>query len=128
MALRATVTGHIADPTLRWTAKQQAVLELRVNATAAEKDRNTGQWSDVGEQLWVSATFWDEEAQSLEGALNKGDRVTVTGTLVIESYKRRDGGTGQSYVLRYPRFMGVIPPRRPQRQDAGSYTPSAAPF
>ncbi len=127
MALKAVATGLIAEPTLRWTAKQQAVLELRINATHAEKDRSTGAWSDYGDPLWVSATFWEEEAQTLEGALNKGDRVTVEGTLIIESFRRRDGGEGHKYVLRYPRFLGVVPSRR---RSAPSGPPPAmgAPF
>lgn len=112
MALKAVVTGIIAEPTLRWTPKQQAVLELRVNATAVERDRNTGQWSDIGDQLWVGATFWEEEAKTLASNLNKGDRVSVEGTLVLESFKRREGGMGFSYTLRYPRFLGVIPSRK----------------
>lgn len=123
MALRATVTGLIAEPTLRWTPKQQAVLDLSINATAVEKDRNTGQWSDVGESLWVRATFWEDEAQALDAALKKGDRVTVEGTLVIEGFTRRDGSPGQSYTLRYPRFLGVIPPRRQAAQ-----APPSTPF
>lgn len=121
MALKAVVTGLIAEPTLRWTPKQQAVLDLSVNATAVEKDRNTGQWQDVGESLWVRATFWEEEAQALDGALKKGDRVTVEGTLIIEAFTRRDGTPGQTYRLRYPRFLGVIPPRRgPSQPQSGT--------
>lgn len=112
MSFRGHVTGAIANPVLRWTGQQRAVLELRIHSTAAARDRETRQWQDVGDPLWLSATFWDDEAQRLADALSQGDRVSVEGTLVLESYQRRDGGTGVSHVLRNPRFLGVIPSRR----------------
>lgn len=128
MALRAVVTGAIADPVLRWTPQQKAVVEMRVNATASNRDKATGKWSDVGAPLWVSATFWDDEAKHLSEVLHKGDRVTIEGTLVVETYHRRDGGEGIRYILRFPRFLGVIPSRRPDPVDGGTHagTPAAA--
>lgn len=119
MSLRATVTGKIANPVLRWTGKQQAVLEIRIHATASMRDKDTGQWKDVGDPLWVSATFWDQEAEHLSGALNQGDRVSVEGTLVLESYQRRDGQTGMNHSIRSPRFLGVYP-RRGDSMPGGS--------
>lgn len=127
MSLRALVTGRIADPVLRWTAKQQPVLELRIHATAAQRDRETGQWSDVGEPLWISATFWEAEAQSLADLLGQGDRVTVEGTLVLESFQRRDGQSGVSHILKSPRFLGVTPKRRDDSPSANT-EPAASPF
>ena len=111
MPLKAVVTGPIAEPVLRWTPKQQAVLDLRINATLSNRDKQTGRWEDVGEPLWVSATFWDQEAHQFADTLGKGDRVSVEGTLVFETYQRRDGGAGVRFIIRYPRFLGVIPRR-----------------
>ncbi|WP_099332707.1 single-stranded DNA-binding protein [Actinomyces minihominis] len=121
MALRALTTGVIADPVLRWTPQQKAVLDLRLNATASARDKVTNQWSDLGSPLWVGATFWDEEAKHLADVLHKGDRVTVEGTLVVETFQRRDGTEGHKYVLRFPRFLGVVPARRNLAEDAGAY-------
>ena len=118
MSFRGHVTGAIANPVLRWTGQQRAVLEVRIHATAAAKDRESGQWQDVGDPLWISASFWDQEAQTLADLLGQGDRVTVEGTLVLESYQRRDGSPGVSYSLRSPRFLGVIPSRRSQQERA----------
>lgn len=112
MSLRAQVTGPIANPVLRWTGQQRPVLEVRLNATASIRDKNTGEWGDIGDPLWVSATFWDREAEHLAELLGQGDRVTVEGTLVIESFQRRDGAAGVSHSLRLPRFLGVIPRNR----------------
>lgn len=121
MALRALTTGAIAEPVLRWTPQQKPVLDLRINATASARDKTSGQWSEIGSPLWVSATFWDDEAKHLSEVLGKGDRVTVEGNLVVESFERRDGTAGQKYVLRFPRFLGLVPSRRSSVEDAGAY-------
>ena len=118
MSFRGHVSGAIANPVLRWTGQQRAVLELRIHGTAAAKDRETGQWRDVGDPLWISATFWDQEAQNLADSLGQGDRVTVEGTLVLESFQRRDGTAGIAHSLRSPRFLGVIPSRRGAEERA----------
>lgn len=130
MAAKALVTGAIANPELRHTQQGKAVLELRINGTASERDRQTNQWADLGEPLWVSATFWEEEAERLAAALTKGDRVSVEGTLVIESYQRRDGSGGTKHVLRFPRFLGVIPRKNtgPSQAQATYTQPSADPW
>lgn len=121
MALRATATGAIAEPVLRWTPQQKAVIDLRLNATASARDKNTGEWADIGAPLWVGATFWDEEAKHLADILKKGDRVTIEGTLVVETFQRRDGTSGHKHTLRFPRFLGVVPARRNIAEDAGAY-------
>ncbi len=123
MAIRAQVTGTIAEPVPRFTPKQQAVLELRINATPRERNKSTGQWEDVGSQIWIGATFWERDAQVLGEALNKGDRVTVEGTLVQETYQRRDGATATSLSLRWPRFLGTIPSRRSAGPDQSAPEP-----
>ncbi len=118
MALRAQITGAITEPVLRFTPRQQAVLDFRINATAVVRNKSTGQWEDVGAPLWVSVAFWEHDAQTLKDVLGKGDRVTVEGTLIQETYQRRDGGEGSSLSLRWPKFLGVVPSRRKSPQAA----------
>ena len=137
MSARIVVTGTIAKPGLRWTAQQRPVLDLRICATARSRSKTTGEWDDVGAPLWLNAAFWDDEAQSLADHLSQGDRVSVEGTLVVETYKRRDGGEGTRMEIRSPRFLGVIPRRKRDesgRQTGGQFgdqtlpTPEVAPF
>ncbi|MFZ1383071.1 MAG: single-stranded DNA-binding protein [Scrofimicrobium sp.] len=118
MALRAQITGAITEPVLRWTPKQQPVLDFRINATPSVRNKSTGQWEDVGSPFWVGVAFWEHEAQILNEVLGKGDRVTVEGTLVQETYQKRDGSEGSSLSLRFPKMLGVIPSRR--RTESGS--------
>ena len=135
MALKAQITGFIADPQSRKTADFRDVLQLRINATLSTRDRETGEWSDVGEPLWVGASFWDQQAVELAELLNRGDRVTVEGSLTVRSYQRKDGTTGIDHELHFPRFLGVIPSRRndssgsdPANSGAYSAESGGAPF
>ena len=108
MALTAQAVGHIAEPDLKFTNSGKAVLELRINVTARRKDRQTGEWADDGAPNWVGATFWESEAERLAEILHKGDKVTVIGTLVKETYQKRDGGDGVKDVLRFPTLLDVV--------------------
>lgn len=133
MSVKALVTGPIASPVLRWTGQQRPVLEVRIHATAAARDKSSGEWRDVGSPLWVSATFWDADAERFAEVLGQGDRVTVEGTLVVETYQRRDGTVGTSHSLRMPRFLGVIPSRRRNAENVADgstagYGADTAPF
>ena len=112
MSTKITVTGNVGqEPELRYTPQNKAVLEVSVNGTRSQKDKQTGQWSDDGGQLWVRASFWERDAEHLASFLHKGDKVTISGDLVVEEYTTRDGTPGSKLVVRYPKFEGVIPKR-----------------
>ncbi len=124
MALRAQITGLISTPELRWTPQQKAVLELRINATASTFNESARQWEDVGAPLWVNVSFWDNHAQQYNEFLNKGDRITVEGTLVRENFTKRDGSEGFNLLLRSPKLLGVIP-RRGSSASADASRPAS---
>lgn len=110
MSTQITITGNIGnDPELRSTNSGKQLLELSVNGTRRAKDRNTNDWADDGGQLWVRATFWERDAEELVGVVRKGDKVTISGDLVVEEYQKKDGTLGQQLLIRFPRFKGVIP-------------------
>lgn len=125
MSMSTITEGRIAEPQLRFTPQQRAVLELRICATCRRKDKTSGEWSDDGEPLWVSATFWDRDADRLADTLHKGDMVTVTGDLVIESYQGQDGVTREKHVIRFPRFKGVILKKGQTGTQAGTGSPNS---
>ena len=115
MSAKVTVTGNLGqDPQIRYTPSQKAVLDLSIAATHRAKNKQTDQWEDKGEPLWLRASFWGDQAETLAASLVKGDKVTVEGTLVIEKYSGRNGD-GLAYVLDFPRFLGVIPKAGPRQ-------------
>ena len=133
MSTKITVTGNVGqEPELRFTQQGKAVLEVSVNGTRSQKDKTTGQWSDDGGQLWVRASFWERDAEHLASFLHKGDKVTISGDLVVEEYTTRDGSQGSKLVVRYPKFEGVIPKRNAkpiQQANTASFgTPANDPW
>lgn len=110
MGNKIEITGSITEPEMRFTPQNQRVLEFRLNAAESVKDKHSGQWSEVGSPLWVSVSLWEQDAERYEG-LQKGDRVTVEGALVVETYSKKDQTEGLRYKLRFPRMKGIIPKR-----------------
>lgn len=109
MPAHATITGNLGqDPDTRFTPTGKQVTTLRICATATHKNPNTNQWEDDGAPLWITADFWGDNHQHIT-TLRKGQRVTVEGTLTRREYQRKDGTTGETLTLRFPRFLGLIP-------------------
>ena len=133
MSMETTTTGNIAEPTLRYTQAGKAVLELRIGATRRAFNKQTNEWDDDGSPLWVSASFWEQEAEHLAEILSKGAKVSVAGTVIREEYETAQGH-GEKLVIRFPRFLGIVPKRQntaqasqdrfsgPQTQNAGTYS------
>lgn len=118
MACDITVEGRLgADPEVKYTQAGKQVTELRIAATASHKGQN-GQWEDDGDPLWVTAPFWGEQHGHLADTLKKGDRVTVTGTLIQRGWVGNDGQRRTSLELKFPRFRGVIPRHEGQQQSS----------
>ena len=116
MACDITVEGNLgSDPEVKYTQSGDQVTELRIACTSSKKNQQ-GQWEDVGDPLWVTASFWGEQHGHLADTLKKGDKVTVTGILVQRGWDGQDGTRKTSLEVRYPRFRGVIPRRNNQRQ------------
>lgn len=136
MSAETTATGNLGqDPAIRYTPSGKQVLELRIACTASKKNQG-GQWEDDGDPLWVTAAFWGEGYEHLADQLHKGDKVSVSGTLVQRGWQGNDGQTRTSLELRFPRFLGVVPKRQqggyqaaPQGGQAGDpWATGDAPF
>jgi single-strand DNA-binding protein len=114
MPCDVTVEGNLgSDPEVKFLQSGEQVTELRIAATAGKKNQQ-GRWEDVGDPLWITASFWGEQNSHLADTLKKGDKVTVTGVLVQRGWEGQDGVRKTSLEVRYPRFKGVIPRRQQQ--------------
>ena len=133
MSMETITTGNIAEPTLRYTQAGKAVLELRIGATRRAFNKQTNEWDDDGSPLWVSASFWEQDAEYLADILSKGAKVSVAGTVIREEYETNQG-RGEKLVIRLPRFLGIVPKPQntsqasqdrfsgPQTQNTGAYS------
>lgn len=108
MAAEITVTGTLTrDPELRYAQSGTPMLKLALAATRRTQDRNTKQWEDDGDPLYIDVTFFGERENYLGDILGKGDQVSVTGALVRRNWKVADK-SGVSLEVRFPKLLGYI--------------------
>lgn len=116
MSATITVTGHLgADPDIRFTQSGSQVITLHIGATATHRDKTTNEWVQDGDPLWIDAPFWGDQHNHLADTLHKGDKVTVTGTLIRRDYTTQDGRQGTALELKFPTFLGKIDRQRPNQ-------------
>ena len=129
MSAHIYVVGNLGNqPEARFTQSGNATLTFSVGCTPRRKDKDSGQWDDDGAPLWITITLWGEEAERWAEVLNKGDRISVNGTLKRRTYDRRDGGQGEALELVGARDLAVIQradsqPAAPSRDSSQKWTP-----
>ena len=86
-----TVIGNVAQtPTLRTTAAGVSVAGFRIAATPRCKHRETDEWID-GETLWFGVSAWRQLGEHCASSISKGDRVVVTGRLLLRTWVDAEG-------------------------------------
>ena len=87
-----TISGNLtADPELRYTQNGVPVAGFTVAHTPRRLDRETNEWHDAGETLFLRVTVWREQAEYVAGALHKGDAALVIGRLEARAWKTKEG-------------------------------------
>lgn len=108
MAAEITVTGTLTrDPELRYAQSGTPMLKLALAATRRTQNRNTKQWEDDGDPLYIDVTFFGERENYLGDILHKGDQVSVTGALVRRNWEL-DTKSGVALEVRFPKLLGYI--------------------
>lgn len=73
------------------------------NFTVAARNKAKQQNGDYGTN-WYRVSCWGKTAELASKFLKKGDRITVTGDLVIRPYKTQDGRDGTSVDINNAEF------------------------
>ena len=106
MAAEITVTGTLTkDPEIKYAQSGTAMLKMGLAATRRQQNRDTRQWEDDGDPLYIDVTFFGDRENYLGDILHKGDQVSVSGTLVRRNWQSR-GKAGVALEVRFPRFLG----------------------
>lgn len=104
-----TIDGYAArDAEIKYTPQGTAVTEALIPYTPRRLNQQTQQWEDAGETTWVTASFWDKDAEAAQQAIRKGTPVTVTGVPRVRAYTGKDGQPHAALDLR-ARTWGVQP-------------------
>lgn len=108
MAAEITVTGTLTrDPELRYAQSGTPMLKLALAATRRQQNRDTKQWEDDGDPLYIDVTFFGDRENYLGDILHKGDQLSVVGALVRRNWES-NGKSGVALEVRFPRLLGYI--------------------
>lgn len=108
MAAEITVTGTLTrDPEIKYAQSGTAMLKLALAATRRQQNRDTKQWEDDGDPLYVDVTFFGDRENYLGDILHKGDQVSVTGALVRRNWES-GGKAGVALEVRFPKLLGYV--------------------
>ena len=108
MAAEITVTGTLTrDPEIKYAQSGTPMLKVALAATRRQQNRDTKQWEDDGDPLYIDVTFFGDRENYLGDILRKGDRVSVTGTLVRRNWES-SSKSGVALEVRFPRLLGYV--------------------
>lgn len=93
-----TVTGNVTnDPTIRFLPKSgKAVANFDVAVNRRWLNKASNEWEN--DTTFLGVTVYDRLAENIGESIGKGDRVTVTGRLSIESWEK-DGQPRSKTVI-----------------------------
>lgn len=108
MAAEITVTGTLTrDPEVRYAKSGTPMLKLALAATRRQQNRDTRQWEDDGDPLYIDVTFFGDRENYLGDVLQRGDQVSVVGALVRRNWES-DTKSGTVLEVRFPRLLGYV--------------------
>ena len=108
MAAEITVTGTLTrDPEIKYAQSGTAMLKLALAATRRQQSRDTKQWEDDGDPLYIDVTFFGDRESYLGDILHKGDQLSVSGVLVRRNWES-GSKTGVALEVRFPKLLGYV--------------------
>ena len=108
MAAEITVTGTLTrDPEVKYAQSGTAMLKLALAATRRQQNRDTKQWEDDGDPLYIDVTFFGDRENYLGDILHKGDQLSVSGALVRRNWES-GSKTGVALEVRFPKLLGYV--------------------
>lgn len=114
-----TIEGFVAkDPELG-DHNGKSVVNVSVPHTPRRLNKQTNEWEDAGPTLWVQASFWEKDAESIAGSVSKGTLVTITGQPELNVYQKQDGTTDAQLRIKFG-TLGIIPRSDTSRQVSQS--------
>lgn len=115
------LAGVTAEPDLKYTNSNKAVLNIRFAFSDRRFNEQTNQWEDT-KTFYVDGTAWEDTATRLADQLRMGDQVYVEGRLETEQWEQ-DGQKRSKPKLNVRTVRKLERP--PQQQQGGWQHPQA---
>lgn len=113
------VYGHLgSDVTLSNPGNSTNIC---ANFTVAARNKAKQQNGDYGTN-WYRVSCWGKTAEIASKFLKKGDRITLSGDLIVRQYKTQDGRDGTSVDINNAEFDLV----EKKGESGVAFTPAAA--
>ena len=124
MSAFTTATGNLGqEPEIKYSQKGTAYLNVSIAVTPRRFNKQSQQWENRGDDAWLRATFFNDDAERYAEVLHKGSKVTISGTLVRNTFNRTDGTVGESWELDSARFLGIVPkPQNPSQASQNQFS------
>ena len=106
-----SVEGFLAEPQSSVTRDGKPILNVSVAHTPRKRDKQTGEFVDAGETLWVRAAFFGDQAEFLAGQVSKGDLVRLEGEPELREFTGKDGVARSNLEIKFANLL-VIPRNR----------------
>ena len=98
IVLIGRVGNHLSED-LRIISEDSQVLEVRLAVDRKTKTRDGETITD-----WISCQFWNRQAEVLVAYVKRGELISVTGSLRVDTWKK-DGQTRMKYYIAGERFQ-----------------------
>lgn len=92
MTNQMTVSARvIADPELRFIQSGAAVVKIRVADNRRKLNKDTNQWEDDGDPMYIDVVAWKTLAESSAEQIQKGDLIVASGDLRQRNWETKTG-------------------------------------
>lgn len=92
MTNQMTVSARvIADPELRFLQSGAAVVKIRVADNRRKLNKDTNQWEDDGDPMYIDVVAWKNLAESSADQVQKGDLIVASGDLRQRNWETKTG-------------------------------------
>ena len=120
-----TATGNLtADPELRFTQAGKAVATVSI---ATNRSRKTDAGWETTHTTYLTVKLWEADAETAAEHLHKGERVMISGELLIEEWEDKNGNKRQTPTIDRATIAKALP-RAARTTPAQPWDDTQAPF
>lgn len=121
MSNTMTLSGRvIADPELRFIPSGAAVVKIRVADNRRKLNKDTNEWEDDGDPLYIDVIAWKNLAEMAAENVSQKDMIVVSGDLRQRNWETKTGEKRITLELHATDIAVSVKSKKPVGAAAGS--------